>query len=491
MGCGTRLDRLDADAASARTSGLSDSLHSPSEPRPPGPRSADQRPTPRPREDTTSRDGSRDLRSTRDSGEFRVGRDALRDVREARGNPWATQMIPALGRGPEPRSDSALAGSVNSRQIAMLCKECQKVTRKRSPYCEHCGRPLPNLEGSVLLTCRWSGGRNVAGEPAIYALCTVKPSIRFLSGTPARNLGFLIDGSVLRDGRGDSGRAKMVRKFLEHVVDEMSASDHLTVAFYGARPYLLVAGERIEDKKSAKKLIQKKLEALDLGEGRFLYEGIEQVCREVRRNLSQEKVNRVIILSDGPIQDPEESLRACEYEAEAGIGFSTLTLDEADSKNMQDLAHAGNGKCYPNVELRHIPEILSQELMTVRATFTTKVELFVHVDSGWALSRVFETSPVIHDLGRFSERARPIVLPLSDLQLYDDQTLLFELLPVSADPQRTTIAQFDLVCDFPHDDVTNMTFSLPLKIGALQEAWTKQDEEMLGFVSMLFKVFRG
>jgi len=420
-----------------------------------------------------------------------MSREALRDLQSLQrgpGSPWATQIIP--GAAPT-QADSILTPGVPSRPIAMLCKECQQVTRKKSPYCQFCGRPLPNLEGSVLMSYRWSGGKTVRGEPAIYTLCTVKPSIRFLSGTPPRNLGFLIDNSTLRgETRGDANRGKVVRKFLEHVIDEMSPADYLTVAFFGNRPYLLVSGERIEDKKSAKRLIQRKLENLDLGEGRYLREGIEQVCREVRRNLSPEKVNRVVVLTDGGIHDPEESLRACQFEAEQGIGFSTLTLSEGDyTRVMQDLASAGNGKCYPNVEFRHIPEILSQELMTVRATFTTQVDLWVHVDPGWAVSRVFKISPVITDLGSRVNEGKLFSLKLADLQLYDDQTLLFEIVPVAADPQRSTIALAELVCDFPHDDVNNMIFSLPLKIVQPEKAWSVEDEEVLRIVRMIMTVF--
>jgi len=433
-------------------------------------------------------------RSSRDSGEFRIGREATKDIGQGR-SPLATQIISrsavdALAKA-TPGGDSVLTPAPHHRAIAMLCKECQQVTRKKSPYCEHCGRPLTNLEGSVLLSARWSAGRTSAGEQAIYAAVTVRPSIRFLSGTPPRNLGFLIDMSVIRaDTRGES-RLKMVRKFLEHVVDEMSPSDHLTVAFFGNRPYLLVAGERIEDKRSAKRLIQKKMEALDLGEGRFLHEGIEQVCREVRRNLSQEKINRVIVVTDGPIQDPEDCLRLCEYESEAGIGFSTLTLSDGDNQAMQDVARAGNGKCYPNVEFRHIPEILSQELMTVRATFTTQVDMFVHVDPGWSVSRVFKVSPVITDMTPKIDLGRtPFSIKLSDLQLYDDQTLLLEIVPVAADPQRDTIAVAELVCDFPHEDVTNMTFSLPIRIGKPADAWDTEEEDILKIVKAIAGVFK-
>lgn len=393
---------------------------------------------------------------------------------------------------PAPREVEKEAPSpgIPGRALAVGCKNCQKVTRKRTPYCDFCGRPLPNLEGSVLLGYRWSGGRTPDGTPAIYVTCTVRPSIRFLSGTPVRNLGFLIDMSTLRRESETSARLHSVQRILDHVVDELTPQDFLTVAFFGRRPYLFLAGEKLDESKSVRRLMQKKLENIDLGEGRMLAEGIEQVSRELRRHFSQEKINRVVIVTDGPCLDTEEALQACRNETEGGVQFSVITLREGPwNAYLENLAHAGNGKAYPGIETRHIPEILSQELMTVRPTYTTQVELFFHVDPGWSVTRAFKISPVIVDLGSRSADQRLLSVKLTDLQIYDDQTLLLEICPVAVDPRRRTIATAELVCDFPRDDVKNMSFTLPLQVPAPAEACNQENEEVLRTVRMIMSVF--
>jgi hypothetical protein len=417
--------------------------------------------------------------------EFR--RDAVRTT-EPRANPFSTQIMP---RGPGRRYEELKPGATG-RPISIVCKSCQKVTRKKSPYCDHCGRPLTNLEGSVLLRYDWTSARTPAGDPAVYVQLGVRPANRFLSGPPVRNLGFLIDMSTSRGEARDKSieRPKMIRKILEHVIDEMSSQDTLTVGFFGRRAYLFLAGEKMEDKKAAKRLIQKKMEALDLGEGRYLADGIEQVGREVRRNFSQEKVNRLIIVTDGMCSDPQEAVAAVRYENEAGIGFSTLSLGDGEhSKFMADLARAGNGKCYPKIEYRHVPEIFSQELMSIRPTFTTQVELFMHIDMGWSVSRVFKISPVIVDLGRKYAEAQKFSIKMADLQLYEDQSLLFEMSPVSVGPDRDTLALAELVCDFPRDDVLNMNFTMPVTAAATPEIWSHENEDVLKTVRMIMAVF--
>ena len=383
-----------------------------------------------------------------------------------------------------------LRPGVSSRPLAMVCKNCQRVTRKRTQYCDFCGRPLPNLEGSVVLNYRWSGGRTVEGEPAIYVTCTVRPSIRFLSGTPLRNLGFLIDMSTLRRDTDSAARLRNVRRILEHVVDELTPSDFLTVAFFGRRPYLFLAGERIDDSKSVRRLLEKKLDSIDLGEGRYLAEGIEQVGRELRRNFSQERINRVIIVTDGPCLDRDEAMQACRFETEGGIHFSIISLcDGTWNAFLEELAHAGNGIAYPGIETRHLPEILSQELMTVRATYTTQVELFLHVDPGWSVTRAFKISPVIADLGGHTAERRMLSVKLTDLQIYEDQTILFELCPVSIDARRRTIALAELVCDFPRDDVMNMSFTMPVQVQSPREACQQENEDVMKLVRMIMAVF--
>jgi hypothetical protein len=472
VGCGNRLTKTGSAAPGAQPSGSS---------------SGDSRSAMR--ETRFMANPMRDTRimsvppkSVRDSGESRNPRDTV------------TKMNPSVKRPPSPDVEDHAQesiGSVPERVIAMLCKECQQVTRSLSPFCQHCGRPLTNLQGSVQLQVRWSGGKQSRGEPAVYALVSARPSIRFLSGAPQRNLGFLIDGAVLwgAGSRRDTERSQLVRRFLDHVVDEMSPQDHLTIGFYGLRTYLLVAGERIEDKRAAKRLIERKLEGLEVGEGSVLCEGIEQTWKEVKRNLSQDRVNRIIVLTDSPVSDPDEALRACSYAKEHGVSFSTLTLEHGDNEFMQQLARAGDGKCYPNVEFRHIPEILSQELMTVRATFTTNAEMYAHAAPGWEVSRVFKTNPVVTDLTESLSNPSRACLKLADLQLYDEQSLLFELVPVAASPDRTVIARVEVICDFPHDDVTNMTFSVPVTVGRPHEAFATQDRDVLKMVNLLTAVF--
>lgn len=396
----------------------------------------------------------------------------------------STQILPRA------TTDSVVVAGVPSRPIGMLCKHCEQVTRKKSPYCAHCGRPLPNVEGTVQLSCKWSGGQTPAHEPAIYALVTVRPTIRFLSSPPGRNLGLLVDMST-PEARGDaSNRNKMVRRILDNVIDELTPTDTLSVCFFGRRPYLLLTAESMADKRATKRLLQTKMDSLDLGEGRYLTEAIEQVCREVRRNFSPDKVNRVIIVTDGACSDYVEALQACEVAAEGGIGFSIMTLGEGTYvEQLTDLSAHGQGKCYPVIDYRHIPEILSQELMTMRATFTTQVEMFVHIDPGWAITRVFKISPVIMDLGSNFGDELTLAIKLNDLQLYDDQTLMLELSPVSVVPHRRTLALCELVCDFPREDITNMSFTHEIQVAYPQAALLQDNPEVLKTVNMIMSVF--
>src|SRR5262249_33367899 len=156
-------------------------------------------------------------------------------------------------------------------------------------------------------------------------------------------------------------------------------------------------------------------------------------------NLSQEKVNRLVVVTDGDCQDPKEALEACEIEREAGISFSTLSLGDGEhSLFLAELARTGNGKCYPNIESNHLPEIFSQELMSARPTFTTQVEFFLHVEAGWNVSRVFKISPVIMDLGGKFADTKSFSIKLSDLQLHDDQVLLLELTPTAVNRANQT-----------------------------------------------------
>lgn len=542
VGCGTRLDRSASGGAPSRSSGgeapvfearQTNILRLPTEtPRTPPPQAPDApRSTSPLRLPDEPRRSSTGLSGT-DSGRLRSGRaEERRNASESDGifvdrrREGSTPYTGVERRGPGDRrrsggtfegggrgsrdtqdpddpararrsSDEAaedalvLKPGVPARPICIVCSNCDRVTRKKTPYCEHCGRPLANVDGTVFLSYRWSGGRTPSGDRAIYALVTVRPAVRFLSSPPARNLGMLIDMST-SDGKGDPRqRMQAFQEILEHAIDELGPQDTLSVCFFGRRPYLFLTAERVEDKKATRRLLQKKMESLDLGDGRYLAEAMEQVCREVRRNLSPDRVNRVIVITDGAISDREATLQTCELEADVGISFSAMTLGSGSYVDfLAQLSATGHGKCYPDVDTRHVPEILSQELMTVRATFTTQVEMFVHVAPDWMVSRAFKISPVIIDLGRKFVDERTFSIKMIDLQLYEDQTILLELKPLGNGTGRSTLALCELVCDFPRDDVINMSFLLPVQVPDPQLGLTQESDEVLPTVRMIMDVF--
>lgn len=344
------------------------------------------------------------------------------------------------------------------RVLMMRCPECQTVIREETSICTHCGRLLPTMSGSIFQRYRMAYVPRSSKEFSLYVLASVGPPVRFLSSTPIKNLGVAVDLTPSADGR----KFGAIQQSLEYVIDQMEPSDNLTISFFSSRVYTFMASEKVEDKRAAKRLLAKKMETLALGDGRNLQEGLEVVGREVRKNVSKDRLNQIVVLTDGICPDEENCIRKSRELNELGIAVTALGLGErVNLAFLTRLAQMGGGKCYHRVDINHIPEIFTQELRAVKAVYATNVELYLRTIGDFMPVRAYRVGPFISDLGRIPEDTAEICLPLADLQLYDSQDILLELLPR---PGKMNQFQLEVLsasvkCDFPSEEVLNWSFT--------------------------------
>jgi len=177
--------------------------------------------------------------------------------------------------------------------------------------------------------------------------------------------------SVVIDKSGsmaDKNKLNFVKKAVEHIIDELSEEDYISIITYDDNVSTILESGRIEDKSSLKRIVS------NIQSGGFtnlsggMLKGFDQVASTYRKGF----VNRVLLLSDG-IANRGISGRSeigglvREKSRKYGITISTFGVGNDFNENlMADIADYGKGNYYYIKNSEEITQIFASELKGVR-----------------------------------------------------------------------------------------------------------------------------
>ena len=153
------------------------------------------------------------------------------------------------------------------------------------------------------------------------------------------NLALVIDRSTSMRG----ARIDNVKLAARELVDSLQEHDRLALVAFSDRAEVIAPSTEATDKR----LLVSAISRLVPGGGTEIYQGLLAGMHEVRRHVSKQSINHVILLTDGRTYGDEESaLAEARMASAAGIGISALGIGEDWNDLFLDaLAHHGNGVC--------------------------------------------------------------------------------------------------------------------------------------------------
>ena len=160
--------------------------------------------------------------------------------------------------------------------------------------------------------------------------------------TPPFNLTFLIDVSGSMD---EPNKLPLLKESLKLLVDKMRDNDLISIVVYAGSSGLLLKPTNGKNKA----IILNSLENMQASGSTAGGEGIKLAYKTAKENYDKEKINRVILSTDGDfnvgVSSDDELVKIIETERESGIYLTVLgfgTGNYKDSK-MEKLADKGNG----------------------------------------------------------------------------------------------------------------------------------------------------
>ena len=195
-----------------------------------------------------------------------------------------------------------------------------------------------------------------------------------------------------RSGSMEGAKLEKARQAAAMAVDKLSDDDIFSLVTYDSETNLLIAPERVGNSDHREDL-KSRIHRIQAGGSTALHAGVVLGAKQIRERFSKERVNRVILLSDGlanvgPSSTSELARLGRELRGD-GIAVSTVGLgDDYNEDLMTALAEASNANYYYVKDAEKLPSIFAQELGMARSLIARNITIRIKAPDGVHLKEI-------------------------------------------------------------------------------------------------------
>lgn len=194
-----------------------------------------------------------------------------------------------------------------------------------------------------------------------------------------------INLALVLDHSGSMAGAKLekAKQAAGVALDQLGPDDIFSLVIYDDQVDVLIPPQRVKDREEMKR----KIAHIRDGGSTALYAGVEKGAEQLRKYFDKEKVNRIVLLSDGLANVGPSSTSALaklgkELRGE-GFGVSTVGLgDDYNEDLMTALAEASHANYYYVKDAEKLPGIFKDELGTVKNAVARNVKVTITLPDG-------------------------------------------------------------------------------------------------------------
>ena len=260
------------------------------------------------------------------------------------------------------------------------------------------------------------------------------------------NLGVVIDRS---GSMYDERRLEFVVDAVKFLSDNLNPEDSVSIVAFADKAQVIATPEQARDKNFVKRAIDD-IDLLEIGGGTQMALGMRAAIDQVKKGLSPNKLNRVLVLTDGQTYAETECVELAAQNHEQ-ISFSTMGVGvEFNEKLLQRISQDSNGKYHFIGDPAEIPGIFEDELQGLRSVSVRNGRIDVTLSQGVQVREAFRASPEIYGLGTpMVADDRNITYEIGDLQAGVPGSVLLTLVLPPRKPGPVRVLQSTFHYDVP------------------------------------------
>lgn len=222
----------------------------------------------------------------------------------------------------------------------------------------------------------------------IYALIEWKPRENETEVvSPPLNICLVLDCSTSMKGPN----IEMVKAAAIHLVRRLRQQDIFSIVTFSDRAQILFPASVQLDRQR----MEAQIRTVNPSGGTEIFQGLQFGVDEVRKNLSAERVNHVILLTDGQTYgDENHALDLAETAADLGIGISGMGIGQDWNDDFLDELAAKTGSSSSYIaEPQEIQRFLEGKFRQLAKVFAENIELTIKTSPNIDLTYAFRLNP--------------------------------------------------------------------------------------------------
>jgi Ca-activated chloride channel family protein len=209
------------------------------------------------------------------------------------------------------------------------------------------------------------------------------------------NLAVVIDRS---GSMYDERRLEFVVDAVKFLAESVAPEDKVAIVAFADRAKVIVSPDEIHDKGAVRRAIDD-IDLLEIGGGTQMALGMRAAIDEVNKNLSSDRLNRVLVLTDGQTYEETACLDLASQNRDR-MSFSAMGVGaEFNEKLLMRIAQDSHGKYHFIGDPAEIPGIFEDELQGLRAVTVRNGRMEITLAQGVQVREAFRASPEIYSLG--------------------------------------------------------------------------------------------
>lgn len=306
------------------------------------------------------------------------------------------------------------------------------------------------MSGEVTLTTRLNRTlfQALSTPQKLYVLIDIVPIGEGIAVQMPVNLGLVLD----RSGSMAGDKIRKVREAVKLVLGQLSPQDLVSIVLFDDNVDTLVACQPVTNLAQLNAQIDR---ITDRG-GTAISKGMRRGLDEMRRGLTQDRVSRMLLLTDGETYGDENDCRQLAAECgQYGVAISALGLGEDwNMPLLEAIAGQSGGVADHLATPDSILTEFKRTVATMQGSSVRNAQLTLRLVAGVTPTAAWRVLPTISQLSQRTLSDRDIQLALGDLEHGKGQSVLVELViqPKAAGSYR--VAQADVMYDIPAANLT-------------------------------------
>jgi Ca-activated chloride channel family protein len=301
-------------------------------------------------------------------------------------------------------------------------------------------------------------------DQAIYALVEIKAGSGTTAGSMPANFSLVLD----RSGSMDGEKMENLKEAVGYMVDHLSDNDFVSVTIFDDQVETLIPNQPALNRDE----IKAKLANVIARGGTQVSDGLKAGLAEVKKGLAKDRVNRILLLTDGQTWDDEDAcLKLAEEAGKQGIAITSIGIgDDWNEKLLLQLAERSRGNSHWIQNPISILDVFQQEVEGMQAVAAMNLRVTARMSRGVKPHKVYITAPMIVDVSRKAVNNSTVVTELGSLDGKKGQSVLIEARIPSQQSGKFRIGQVEVIYDIPSQGITGRTVKTDLFVAITRDA---------------------